>query len=105
MRKKTRNQAVHTAACAAPPKDTPWRNRRRRGISITIIVVEVMRWKNGTIDWHDPLDTSMAVTVVLSSFQMVCNTARLIARELARLLPDRVVFERPTDKARFAFGW
>ncbi|CAM5426606.1 hypothetical protein [Streptomyces avidinii] len=105
MGKKTLPQAVHTAACGAQPQAAPWTRRGRRGVSITIIVIELLRWKSGTLDWSDPLDTAMAVAIVLSSLEMICNTARLFGRYLARLLPKRVVFERPDGKARFAFGW
>ncbi|MFE6085995.1 hypothetical protein [Streptomyces virginiae] len=105
MSKKTLPQAVRTAACDAQPQATPWPRRGRRGVSITIIVIETLRWRNGTLDWSDPLDTAMVVAIVLSSLEMICDTARLFGRYLARLLPKRVVFERPDDEARFAFGW
>ncbi|MFD8951262.1 hypothetical protein ACFV0B_20655 [Streptomyces xanthophaeus] len=106
MSSNTLPQAVHAAECTtAPPQATPWPRRGRRGVSITIIVIELLRLKTGTLDWSDPLDTAMAVAIVLSSIEMVCNTARLVARQLARLLPKRVVFERPGGKTRFAFGW
>ncbi|WP_326615188.1 hypothetical protein OG949_40555 (plasmid) [Streptomyces scopuliridis] len=104
MSKKTLPQAARTAACANPPQSASWPRRGRRGVSITIIVIELLRWRTGTLDWNDPLATAMAVAIVLSSFETVCNTARLIGRYLMRMLPTRVEFEGPGGETRFAFG-
>lgn len=105
MSKKLLPQTMHTAACTDPPPAAPWPRRGRRGVSITIIVIELMRLKTGALDWSNPLDTAMALAIVLSSLEMACSTARLIGRRLAWLLPKRVEFERPNGKPRFAFGW
>ncbi|MFB7371951.1 hypothetical protein ACFC0D_19125 [Streptomyces sp. NPDC056222] len=103
MSKKTLPHAGHAAACSEQPK--PWQRRGRRGISITIIVIELLRIEAETVAWQDPLESGLAPAVALLGVELVCGTVRRVARLLAQLLPERIEFTRPNGRPRFSFGW
>ncbi|MEU6401013.1 hypothetical protein ABZ867_29060 [Streptomyces cinnamoneus] len=95
----------HVAACGGQAQPKPWRRHGRRGAAITIIVIELLRLKSGTVTWDDPLESAMALAVALLGIELVCGTARLVARRFTQLLPKRVEFTRANGRPRFSFGW
>ncbi|MFE5809834.1 hypothetical protein [Streptomyces sp. NPDC056491] len=105
MSKKTLPRGAEVAACGDRPQTTPWQRRGRRGISITIIVIELLRLRTGTLVWGDPLESALALAIVLLGFEMLCGTARRTARLFERLLPERAEFTRRNGGPRFSFGW
>ncbi|MGW1642508.1 hypothetical protein [Streptomyces lavendulae] len=105
MNKKTLPQAVHIAECGDQPQPKPWQRHGRRGARVTIIVIELLRIKTGTLIWGDPMESALALAIALLAFEMVCGTARTIALKAAKLLPKRIELTRPNGRPRFSFGW
>ncbi|MFD8220481.1 hypothetical protein ACFV2U_44140 [Streptomyces sp. NPDC059697] len=87
----------------------PWRRRGRRGISITIIVVGILRLAYGDVTWQDPLESALAVAIGLLILDTVDEAVRTVVQVLRhvlrRMVPERMVLERRNGRRRLAFGW
>lgn len=101
--KRNLPRAARTAACVEVPR--PWHRRGRRGVSVTIIVIEVLRVSHGDVLWEQPLESVLGVAVGLLALDTISETARAVARVLRRMVPDRMELERRNGKRRLAFGW
>ncbi|QRV39053.1 hypothetical protein I6J42_33700 (plasmid) [Streptomyces californicus] len=104
MSKRTlsRKVAVEAAACVVEQK--PWQRRGRRGVSVTVIVIEIVRIAQETIDWNDSLESALAVAIALLSFELLLGMFRSIGCRLKQLLPERVVLTRQSGGLRAVFG-
>ncbi|MFG3545360.1 hypothetical protein [Streptomyces clavifer] len=103
MSKKTLNRKVaNAAACVVPQK--PWQRRGRRGVSVTVIVIEIIRFARETIDWNDSLESALAVAIALLGFELVLGMFRSIGCRLKQLLPEQVVLTRQSGGLRAVFG-
>ncbi|MFE1076216.1 hypothetical protein ACFW5W_34055 [Streptomyces sp. NPDC058783] len=101
------NRSLPRAAQAAACADTagPWRRRGRRGVVITVIVIEILRVAHGQVLWEIPLESMLAAAVGLLTLDVVAGAAGAFGQLLRRLMPERVVLERRNGKRRLAFGW
>lgn len=97
------SRASQVAACTEVPG--PWRRHGRRGISITIIVIEILRIVRGEMLWENPLESALVAAIGLLTVGTVAELAGALARLLHRMVPERVVLERRNGKRRLAFGW
>lgn len=103
MNPRSLPRAVQAAACVEDPR--PWRRRGRRTISVTIIVVTIVRVVHGDVAWHDPLDSALVAAIGLLTLDTIAEAVRAVAHMLRRMMPERVVLERRNGRRRLAFGW
>ncbi|MFC8270334.1 hypothetical protein ACFUIZ_32135 [Streptomyces cinereoruber] len=104
MSKKTLNRTVAAEAAACVVEQKPWQRRGRRGVSVTVIVIEIVRIVQETIDWNDPLESALAVAIALLGFELLLGMLRSIGCRLKQLLPEQVVFTRQSGGLRAVFG-
>ncbi|MFJ4343538.1 hypothetical protein [Streptomyces sp. NPDC088915] len=104
MSKKTINRRVAAEAAACVVEQKPWQRRGRRGVSVTIIVIEIVRIVQETIDWNDSLESALAVAIALLGFELTLGMLRSIGCRLKQLLPERVVLTRQSGGLRAVFG-
>ncbi|MFJ3673810.1 hypothetical protein ACIPSE_45945 [Streptomyces sp. NPDC090106] len=102
MGKKTLNSAVQAAACVE--HGGPWQRHRQRGVQVTVIVIEILRIVQDSVDWSNSLEGAMAVAVALAAIDLVCRAVRRIGSALAALMPERVVLTRQHGKLRSRYS-
>ncbi|MFD9543472.1 hypothetical protein [Streptomyces sp. NPDC060022] len=100
--KKLNSTVAAAAACVAVPK--PWQRRGRRGVSVTIIVIEIVRIVQESVDWNDSMESELGMAIALLGLELLFDAFRSIGRRLARLLPERVVFTRQSGGLRAVFS-
>ncbi|MFJ4473129.1 hypothetical protein ACIP2X_37335 [Streptomyces sp. NPDC089424] len=104
MTKKTPSpRAAQVAPCAETP--ARWRRRGRRGVVITIIVIELLRIAYGQVTWDNPLEGALIAAIGLLTLDTLAGAARAVGRVLRRMVPERMVLERRNGRRRLAFGW
>ncbi|MFC7979740.1 hypothetical protein ACFUT3_31465 [Streptomyces cinereoruber] len=104
MSKKTFNRRVAAEAAACVVEQKPWQRRGRRGVSVTIVVIEIVRIVQEAIDWNDSLESALAVAIALLGFELTLGVLRSIGCRLKPLLPERVVLTRQSGGLRAVFG-
>ncbi|MFC8784928.1 hypothetical protein [Streptomyces nigra] len=103
MTEKTLPRVAQAAACAETP--ARWRRRGRRGVVITIIVIELLRIAHGQVTWDNPLEGALIAAIGMLTLDILTDAARAVGRVLRSLVPERMVLERRNGKRRLAFGW
>ncbi|MGC4986682.1 hypothetical protein ACLQ18_39835 [Streptomyces sp. DT193] len=103
MHSRSLPRAAQAAACVEDPR--PWRRRGRRTISVTIIVITIVRIVHGDVTWQDPSDSALVAAVGLLAIDTITEAVRAVAHMLRRMMPERVVLERRNGRRRLAFGW
>ncbi|MGW2447949.1 hypothetical protein [Streptomyces sp. NPDC001675] len=103
MTKKTLPRAAQAAVCTETP--APWRRRGRRGVVITVIVIEILRIAHGQVPWENPLEGALVAAIILLTLDTLADAARAVGRVLRHLVPERMVLERRNGKRRLALGW
>ena len=104
MGKTTLNRKVAAEAAACVEEQKPWQRHGRRGVSVTVIVIELIRIAQETIDWNDSLESALAVAIALLGFELMLGMFRSIGYRLKQLLPEQVVFTRQHGGLRAVFG-
>ncbi|GAA5706194.1 hypothetical protein AQJ43_36965 [Streptomyces avermitilis] len=100
---KSRSSMLHEAACVELLR--PWQRHGRRGVKITIIVIEVLRVVYDTVQWGGPLEGALAAAIGLLFLESAYDAVRYVVTKFARMTPERVVLDRRDGKRRLVFGW
>ncbi|MFJ4526500.1 hypothetical protein ACIP4Y_37285 [Streptomyces sp. NPDC088810] len=103
MNPRSLPRAAQAAACVEDPR--PWRRRGRRTISVTIIVVTIVRIVHGDVTWQDPLESALVAAIGLLALDTIAAAVCTAGHMLRRMVPERVVLERRNGRRRLAFGW
>ncbi|MFE4822884.1 hypothetical protein ACFRFU_42015 [Streptomyces sp. NPDC056704] len=100
---KSPSRTLHEAACVEPLR--PWQRHGRRGVKITIIVIEILRVAYDTVQWGGPLEGALAAAVGLLFLENTYDAVRYVTSKFSRMAPERVVLDRRNGKRRLVFGW
>ncbi|SDP62022.1 hypothetical protein SAMN04487981_12929 [Streptomyces sp. cf386] len=104
MGDKPQTDAAAQAACVEHSR--PWKRHGRRGIKITIIVIEVLRVIHGDAQWDSPLEGALAAAIALLLLEAVYDMVRFVISKASQMVPERVVLDRRRNgRRRISFGW